>query len=202
MWTNLHLCWAGIFAMRVHQKKKRKKRREKLVCAMKWVWTYLCQYGSQLHVTLRSGSAFRSCYLCYYLRTPYLNICMEMFVWNRSRSFSQWSVPQLGRRREFIYILHVSGPTHSWVQFVLSKAPFSEAAYLFWLLLHLFTSLRPQSCPLGENITVNDHFHIFSLHRKQQYSMPLTNVCSFLLEWPCLKYLDNSTVKSVQVKLH
>lgn len=101
--TSLLNCCAGIFAM---GEKKGEKRREKLVCAMKWVWTYLWQYGSLVHVTLSSGSPFRSSYLCYYLRKPYLNICMEMFVWNRSRPLASGLFPNLaGGESLFIYYM-------------------------------------------------------------------------------------------------
>ena len=125
--TSLLNRWAGIFAMWVHQKKKEKKR-EKLASAVKWALTHFCQYGSQFHFTVWSGSSFRSCYLCYYLRAPYLNICMEMLIWNRSRRLASGLFRNLaGGGSLFIYYM-------CRVQLTVGCNSFYQKLLLQWLL--------------------------------------------------------------------
>lgn len=79
---------------------------------------------------------------------------------------------------KFIYISHVSGPAHSGVPLILSKAPF----------LVVFPFLKPKvhfhvygvctlHCTMEENIPVNDHLHMFSFHqKKKKHSMRVTFV--------------------------
>lgn len=86
-----------------------------------------------------------------------------------------------GMRYKFIYTSHVLGPAHSWVHFILSKAPFLVFFLLFFLKpeVHFHVhSVSTQQCTLEENVTVNDHQIVFSLHPKQKHSMRFTFVLS------------------------
>lgn len=80
-------------------------------------------------------------------------------------------------RYKFIYTSHVSGPAHSWVYFILSKAPFSSPLFFQKTEVHFHVySMSTQHCTLEENITVNDHQIVFSFHPKQKHSMSFTFV--------------------------
>lgn len=67
-------------------------------------------------------------------------------------------------RYKFIYTSHVSGPAHSLVHFILSKAPFFGPFQIHFHMHGVYT----QQCTREENITVNDPEMVFSFWPKRE----------------------------------